>query len=95
MRAAEHAGWRPFWRRHAVPAAVAITALFVAAARPRRGGGDAGGQLSAAAATAGSFDDAAYWRYADSLQRRLSGMWDPRLAAIARTVAAASRWSTR
>ena len=53
MRAVQHADGRPFGRRHAVLAALAITALFVAATRAGRGGGDAGGQLSAAAATAG------------------------------------------
>ncbi|MDX6731496.1 MAG: hypothetical protein QOC54_1444, partial [Baekduia sp.] len=90
MRAAPHAGSRSSRRRqpHAlsgllaagIAAATIVVYAGTPAARP-----NAVSSLARTAAAAVSavpappFDDAAYWAYADRLQRRLDGMWDARL----------------
>ena len=90
MRAAPHAGSRSSRRRqpHALPgllaAGVAVTIVGCAGTPPARP--DTISSLPPMAAPtvtavpARPFDDAAYWAYADRLQRRLDGMWDERLS---------------
>ena len=85
MRAAPHAGSRPSRRRqpHAVPCLLAAAAaLALAACAPVLpvGSPAVSSAVNTRAAVAFTpFDDAAYWAYADRLQRRLDGMWSGRL----------------